>query len=80
MSQLNVDTIGGQTGNTIAIASGNTLTGIVEGVKEIDTWIIKADITADSIPIVDSQVQRMSDTLVEKVGTGMAVDLSLIHI
>ena len=74
MSQLNVDTIGGQTGNTIAIASGNTLTGIVEGVKEIDTWIIKADITADSIPIVDSQVQRMSDTLVEKVGTGMAVD------
>ena len=33
MSQLNVDTIGSQTGTTISIASGHTLSGVA-GLKQ----------------------------------------------
>jgi hypothetical protein len=83
-SEIKVDTISEKTsaaGVTIdgvlvkdgAIAS-SYISGLSAGISEIDTWIINADITADTQPILDSQVTRMSKTLVEKVGTGMSID------
>ena len=83
-SEIKVDTISEKTpaaGVTIdgvlikdnAIAS-SYISGLSAGISEIDIWLINADITADAQPILDSQVTRMSKTLVEKVGTGMAVD------
>jgi hypothetical protein len=83
-SEIKVDTISEKTsaaGVTIdgvlvkdgAIAS-SYISGLSAGISEIDTWIINADITADTQPILDSQVTRMSKTLVEKVGTGMSIN------
>ncbi len=61
---------------TIPVSTGTmALTSdISAGVSEIDIWLINADITADASPILDSQVTRMSKTLVEKVGTGMSIN------
>lgn len=44
---------------------------------EIDCWVVSADITADSFPILDTQVSRYSATLCSyPIGTGMTVDSS----
>ena len=73
-------TNGGSLGSDKTITIPNTTgtmaltSDISAGISEIDTWLITADITADAQPILDTQVARMSDTLVEKVGTGMSVD------
>ena len=46
MSQLNVDTIGGQTGTEISIASGHTLAGTI---TEFDQWRWTSNVTATEI-------------------------------
>ena len=44
MSQLNVDTIGSQTGTTISIASGHTLSGLGSGITVADQFNLTTDI------------------------------------
>jgi hypothetical protein len=75
MSQLNVDTIGGQTGNTIAIASGNTLTGITQGITEFDQWRWTTDVSATEV-LADSWVRPNGTLQGGYIGTGMSVDSS----
>lgn len=67
MSQLNVDTIGGQTGTTISVASGHTL---FAGLTEYDVWQLNANLTASAAPITN--FDRPDGTLQTKIGTGMS--------
>ena len=48
MSQLNVDTIGGQTGTTISIASGHTLSGITQGITGFQQFRLNANLTSNA--------------------------------
>ena len=72
MSQLNVDTIGSQTGTTISIASGHTLAGM--GVlKEVDQWQLTANFTTAGDNDITSNLARPSGTLQGAyIGTGMS--------
>ena len=71
MSQLNVDTIGGQTGTTISLVSGHTLSGT--SIKEVDQWALTAALTSDAI--ISSNLSRLSTEILagEALGTGMSV-------
>jgi len=69
MSQLNVDTLGAQTGTTISLASGHTLAGV--GLSEVDHWQLTSNLTASADPI--TTFVRPTGTLQAKVGTGMSV-------
>jgi len=53
MSQLNVDTIGGQTGTTISIASGHTLDGVA-GLKKVGTVTASDSATVSIDNFVDT--------------------------
>tara|TARA_B100000686_G_C16646579_1_gene893131 strand:- start:160 stop:723 length:564 start_codon:yes stop_codon:yes gene_type:complete len=71
MSQLNVDTLGAQTGTTISMASGHTLSG-TGSLKEADIWYLTADSSSSADPI-SSNLSRLSVGQVGKLGTGMSV-------
>ena len=73
MSQLNVNTIGARTGTTVSIASGHTLSGITQGIKEYDLWRTTANTTGNNTNI--TAWGRPSGTLQGAyLGTGMSVD------
>ena len=50
MSQLNVDTLGGQTGTTISIASGHTLSGVAStnGITNLQQFRLNANLTSNA--------------------------------
>jgi murein DD-endopeptidase MepM/ murein hydrolase activator NlpD len=50
MSQLNVDTIGSQTGTTISIASGHTLSGVAStnGITNLQQFRLNANLTSNA--------------------------------
>ena len=70
MSQINVNTIGARTGTTISIASGHTLSGITQGITEIDRWALTSNITSNAD--ITSGLSRVSHTLSGYKGTGMS--------
>jgi len=72
MSQLNVDTIGGQTGTEISIASGHTLAGTI---TEFDQWRWTSNVTATEI-LADSWARPTGTLQGSYIGSGMAVDSS----
>ena len=56
MSQLNVDTLGGQTGTTISIASGHTLSG-VGGLDGAQQFRLTATITTTGFNDITSNLE-----------------------
>ncbi len=77
MSQLNVDTIGGQTGTTISIASGHTLSGLGSGITVADQFNLTTDITSPtngSQTDITTNLSRSTGTLGGgNLGTAMSL-------
>ena len=71
MSQLNVDTIGAQTGTEISIASGHSLDA---GTTNYDCYELTSNLSTNGV--VTSNLARETDanrTLVTNLGTGMSL-------
>ena len=69
MSQINVDTIGSQTGTSINIASGHTLSGV--GITEADQWRLTTNIHNTNADIT-SDLERIDTPPQGYLGTGMS--------
>jgi len=76
-SQLNVDTIGSQTGTTISIASGHTLSGLGSGITVADQFNLTTDITSPtngSQTDITTNLSRSTGTLGGgNLGTAMSL-------
>jgi hypothetical protein len=69
----------GASGDTITVPSGTTLnvssatlSGITQGITEVDQWRLTADITTNTNPI-SANLERVDNTGFGKIGTGMSV-------
>ena len=83
MSQLNVDTIGSQTGTSIAVASGHTLSNPAIGFEHIDTTTFTSAASWSKSSVFSAtydDVSGFSVTMTPKSTTNKFVVLGDIHI
>ena len=61
----------GASGDTIALA-GTTVTGITQGITEVDQFRLTADLTNPGAADITANLERVDDATFSKIGTGMS--------